>query len=217
MRRTAADRAREWIMGCLMDGTLAPGSFIDEAAVCAAAGVSRTPTREAFHRLEGQGFIARVPRRGFQVRHQRARDLFAAFDARLMVEMHAVTVYCAERLSVPAEMRSCLRLLDELDDYDTDATLAAHVAADRSFHAALVHTLDNAAVDHFFDGLWELNQWGFLRRAKRFRTEEFLVKNREEHHAIVDGLERHDAASVHSALRDHLWHRGADARFFAPD
>ncbi|MGC0239445.1 GntR family transcriptional regulator [Arthrobacter sp. SD76] len=150
MKATAVDKAYVWLRQRILDGTLPGGTFIDEATVCEAAGVSRTPAREAFNRLEGERFITRVPRRGAQVRELNSSDLHDAYDARFMVESFAATEFCAAGHKVPEAMYRNLEIMDENADFEDEAAALRYLEADQAFHAALVQTLGNRPVIDFF-------------------------------------------------------------------
>ena len=113
MSETAVERAYSGLRARIMDGTLTGGSFIDEATVCEAVGVSRMPAREAMHRLEGDGFITRVPSRGAQVRAISPSELFDVFHARYMIESLAAAEFCWAARPVPPEMSASLAARDE--------------------------------------------------------------------------------------------------------
>lgn len=67
MRPTKKQRALEDMKQRILTLELAPGSALDEIALAAAYGLSRTPLRELFQQLAGEGFIALAPNRGATV------------------------------------------------------------------------------------------------------------------------------------------------------
>lgn len=64
---TLADQAYRAIRTRILNGQLAVGEFVREQEVSEALGVSRTPVREALGRLASEGFLERIPHRGFRV------------------------------------------------------------------------------------------------------------------------------------------------------
>lgn len=64
---TLADQAYRAIRTRILNGQLGMGEFIREQEVSEALGVSRTPVREALGRLASEGFLERIPHRGFRV------------------------------------------------------------------------------------------------------------------------------------------------------
>jgi DNA-binding GntR family transcriptional regulator len=177
---------------------------VDEATVCEATKVSRTPAREAFNRLEGEGFLTLVPRKGAQVKQLNSSDLYDAYGARFMIESFAATDFCATGKPVPDQMHEQLRVMDELTDFADAETHLLYGAADQAFHAALVETLSNRAITQFFESLWRINRWGLIARSNWLRSEAFVTLNRCQHHDLVRALTEHDGPAATSVLRDHL-------------
>ena len=94
----ARDRVYVWLRDEIIRGSIEGGRFLDELWVSGTMGVSRTPVREAFHRLAAEKFITLLPRKGAQVRTVTARELEEVYQSRQLIEGHAVTVLCAPRL-----------------------------------------------------------------------------------------------------------------------
>ena len=63
----------------IFDGSLAPGSFVDEIALCERLSISRTPLREALKVLTAEGLLRHEPRRGCFVNEVTERDLDEIF------------------------------------------------------------------------------------------------------------------------------------------
>ena len=64
---TLADQVHEGIRDRILSGEILPGKFLREQELSSAMEVSRTPVREALGRLASEGFLERVPHRGFRV------------------------------------------------------------------------------------------------------------------------------------------------------
>jgi DNA-binding GntR family transcriptional regulator len=62
---TLASEVYEAIRAAILEGRFAPGEFVREGQISQALGVSRTPVREAMGRLASEGFLERIPHRGF--------------------------------------------------------------------------------------------------------------------------------------------------------
>jgi DNA-binding GntR family transcriptional regulator len=203
-KTSALDRAYTWVRERILDGTLPGGSYIDEASVCQATGVSRTPAREAFNRLEGERFITLIPRKGAQVRSISSTDLLNAFHARFMIESFAAAEFCAARSTVPQEMKVQLGIMEDVCDFSTTDAMLVYINADREFHAAFVQTLNNRPIFEFFESLWKNNSGAAISRGQMLRSESWLAANHEQHKKILTGLERFDLESVVETLREHL-------------
>lgn len=214
MKPSAVDKAYEWLRQRILDGTLPGGSFIEEETVCEATGVSRTPAREAFNRLEGERFLTRVPRRGAQVRVLNAGDLYDSFNARFMVESHAASEFCTSVAVLPEGMSRNLRIMDELEDFSSDDVILRYLEADHAFHSALVQTLGNQAIIEFFESLWRTSQFASISRAGWLRSPEFRKTVSSQHHAIFRALDNKDKDAAIEALSEHLRLSMSDIRSF---
>lgn len=84
----AVDKAYAAVRDGIIAGRFAPASRITEQEVAAAAGVSRTPAREALRRLHSEGLVNFTPNQGAVVTEWSTADLDEIFDLRAMLEAH---------------------------------------------------------------------------------------------------------------------------------
>ena len=70
-------------------GALAPGSFVDEPALCTELSISRTPLREALKVLVAEGLLRHEPRRGCFVAEVTESDLDNIFPVIALLEGRA--------------------------------------------------------------------------------------------------------------------------------
>ena len=87
---TATNRAYAFTKGRVLDSTFAGGNFITEGEVADALGMSRTPVREAFLRLEGEGLLRLYPKRGALVVPVSVGEVEAVMETRMLVERFAL-------------------------------------------------------------------------------------------------------------------------------
>lgn len=151
-RASAADRAYTWTKARVLSGELEGGEILTEGQVAEAVGLSRTPVREAFLRLEAEGLLRLHPRRGALVVPVSSREVAEVVEARVLVERFAAQkVLAAGRgREVAAAMAA---VLDE--QRGLAATEDAHLlsALDRRFHATLVAAAGNSLVGGLYDRL----------------------------------------------------------------
>src|ERR1700677_2741677 len=84
------DRALDYVKTKLLTGAFPGGELISEGEVSTALGMSRTPVREAFLRLEAEGLLRLYPQRGALVVPVSAGESRAVIEARLVLEQFAV-------------------------------------------------------------------------------------------------------------------------------
>ncbi|WP_214322773.1 GntR family transcriptional regulator [Nonomuraea sediminis] len=134
--------AYEWVRERIIDGTYKPGARIRERTVAEELGISRIPIREAFPRLESEGFIRSVPRRGAVVTSLTVRDVNELYDVRCSLEVLA-TRLAAERCSLGASAEVLRELLDEAESAVAANDGALLSATNSRFHAAILTLSDN--------------------------------------------------------------------------
>ena len=79
----------------ILKGELKPGERLLEIALAERLGVSRTPVREAMRKLEQEGLVVMIPRRGAQVASITEKDLNDVLEVRITLENMAIEKACA--------------------------------------------------------------------------------------------------------------------------
>src|ERR1700731_1416330 len=85
-RGAAKDRAHDYVKRQVLTGAFPGGELISEGEVAAALGMSRTPVREAFLRLEAEGLLRLYPQRGALVVPVSSEEAPGGLEARGVVE-----------------------------------------------------------------------------------------------------------------------------------
>lgn len=199
--RASSDSAKEvayrWLKQHIADLPREGGTFLTESEVADAAGTSRTPVREALLRLEAEGFVRIVPKKGAFVPPIPDAEVRAVMQARELVEH-----WCVNRV-VPAgdELIGTLRELvakqeDRIDDP------VGFIEYDRAFHRAIVRQAANPVLAEFYESLRERQVRMGLRAVAKDRNRARTVL--AEHSAIVTALVFADPRRAHEALATHL-------------
>src|ERR1041384_3153739 len=94
----------------VLDGTYAGGALITEGEISEAVGVSRTPVREAFLRLQAEGLLRLYPKRGALVGPGSAPEIDDVMETRGMIERFAVekVIASGSHREVGARLRQAL-------------------------------------------------------------------------------------------------------------
>ncbi len=194
----ARERVYQYVREQILRGHFAGGSFIEEEQISSAMGVSRTPVREAFHRLEAERFIDLLPRRGALVRQVTAQELAHLYETRRMIESYAVAMICRRKIPVPPEMATILDRMDEIADSDH----FARGELNRLFHFKMVAALGNDVLADLFRSLDSRQQRVGITalRADPHR----IPRIQAEHRALLAALEAHDEAQALTVLEQHL-------------
>lgn len=195
----ARDRVYEWLRDEIIRGTLEGGMFLDEQWVSRTMGVSRTPVREALHRLAAEKFVTLNPRKGAQVRMVTARELEEVYQARLLIEGNAINTTCARNGSAAEDMANFLEPMEEAGR-ERDWFTVAHL--DREFHLTLVRAAGNSVLTELYDSLRSRQQ----RLAVRMLHvgPQRLDTINAQHRALVAALGKCDAGESLRILQEHL-------------
>ena len=79
----------------ILRGEMEPGERLMEIQLAEKLGVSRTPIREAMRKLEQEGLVVMIPRRGAQVANITEKDLNDVLEVRIALENVAIEKACA--------------------------------------------------------------------------------------------------------------------------
>jgi DNA-binding GntR family transcriptional regulator len=198
---SAARRAYEHVKARLLDGTYRDGSLLSEGVVAQELDISRTPVREAFLQLEGEGLLELYPKRGALVVPVTMAEVADLFDARVALERHClIKLADAPPPGLADELHAILARQREVH---AAGDLVAFAAADRELHRAWVAATGNAVLLDLYDQLRDRQQRVTARMLARdgaARGGELL----EEHERIVDALTNGDRYGAAAALERHL-------------
>jgi DNA-binding GntR family transcriptional regulator len=192
-----AENIYETLVDGIVAGRMAPGEPLVEQALAEQFGVSRTPVREALHRLEQANLAVRGARRAFVVRRMAPEDLAELFEAAGEVES-ALAALSAHRMT-EIERRTLVAIVDEGHACDDPA---AYGQINTRFHDAIKAGARNTILAGTLD---ELNLRTSAWRAANFvEDRRRLSTSRAEHRAIADAILAQDAEATRRLMRSHV-------------
>lgn len=195
--RSAKDLAYEHLKDRIASIELDHGLFLTEGEIASDLGVSRTPVREAFLRLAGEGLLRLVPKKGAFVPPVSDREMDDVMETRELIEVH-----CARRVASNGTDigRDLERLLAEQGKLTGD--VEAFIDCDRRFHDLIVDAAGNNLLTDLYHSLRERQ----LRMGVRavvgspHRARQVI----EEHRAIARALAGGKPRDAEDAVRAHL-------------
>ncbi|HEY6741002.1 MAG TPA: GntR family transcriptional regulator [Lapillicoccus sp.] len=147
---SAGERVYVQVKREILGGALPGGSFVTEGGLAEAAGVSRTPVREALLRLESEGLVRLYPKKGALVVPPSVDDAREVLEARLVIEEWAARAVWPHR----AELLPALEIeLDRMRATLATQDVARLVEHDRRFHEIVVGAAGNAILARTYQGL----------------------------------------------------------------
>ncbi len=144
---TRTERAYVFTKQRVLDATFAGGDLLTEGEVADALGMSRTPVREAFLRVQGEGLLRLYPKRGALVVPVSAQEVDAVMETRLLVERFAFAKVVERGADVTGAMRAAIARQEEAAG-DLDAVVddwARRLAAGPPLALSMTKTMLNNA------------------------------------------------------------------------
>lgn len=187
----------------VVSGELDPRVRIAEAELASRLGVSRTPVREALHRLEGDGLVI-AQGRGVRVRVLALDELAELFSARAGLEGWAL-FQAAQRVGAgdvpPAHLAELERLADSAAAHTRAGDLARGADFNRAFHERTAALSNNGVISATL-GQW----WDRITVSTRhtIRMPDRVEEVDREHRTILDALNRGDSIAARDATQAHI-------------
>ncbi len=183
----------------ILKGELQPGERLMEIQLAQRLGVSRTPVREAMRKLELEGLVVMIPRKGAVVADITAQDMVDVLEVRAVLEELAIRRACdhitdeqlQEMKKIAADFK---RSLEEED-------LLVCVEVDMAFHEVIYNAAENKRLLQLLLNLREQMYRYRLEYMKDKKMHQLLV---DEHDTIRTALKNRDADKAAVAIRDHI-------------
>ena len=162
-------------------------------------GVSRTPVREAIRKLELEGLVLMIPRRGAEVAEITRQDLEDVLEVRAALEELAVKDAC-EHIT-DEQLQDLKKAANEFKRSLEGTDLVACAEADIHFHEIIYAATNNKRLVQMLNNLREQMYRYRMENLKDKRTYRTLV---EEHDAIRRALKKHDKEKAGAAINVHI-------------
>lgn len=194
-RRDAAyERIRRWIL----EGRLVAGTRIDERGLAGELGVSTTPVKEAIRRLELEGLVVSVPRRGTMISFQ-PHMVGEMMLIRAALEGTAARI-AAEKAGA-ADHARIDALMAEMTARTEAGDLAAVAEANTRFHDTINAVAGNAWLGTLIGGL---EIYDTITRTQALASVEEARRALGEHRAVADAIRAGDGNAAEAAMRAHV-------------
>jgi len=182
----------------ILHGKLKPGTALKQEEITKRLGVSRTPVRESIHRLEAEGLVTFIPRRGAVVSTIPLKKVQEIYDIRGRLEGFAAEL-AVDHLDAQ-NLDRLATLVREMEKLDAETQLEAILEKNKEFHDIIYSAADNATLVEMIRQLWrdihrERSQYLLTAHGHRHST--------EEHYSILKAIEAKDKTRVHELIVQH--------------
>ena len=183
----------------ILRGELKPGERLMEIQLANKLGVSRTPIREAIRKLELEGLVNMVPRKGAEVADITEKSLRDVLEVRKALEELSVQLACEKITEEEIEelKRVAERFKDTLDDQDVTKIAEADVA----FHDVIYTATDNQKLILLLNNLREQM---YRYRVEYLKKEEAYPQLIAEHEELIDNISKRNKEEATRIMCEHI-------------
>ena len=183
----------------LFSGEYKSGDELSLTEIAEKLGVSRTPIREAIRKLELEGLVVMIPRKGAEVAHITEKDMRDVLEVRCTLEELAVALACK---NVTPERIMDLRAANKVfESAIVSKDVVNIVDADVQFHDTIYAMTDNDRLIQIINKLREQMYRYRLEYVKDARTHSILIN---EHNDIIQKLADKDVEGAKMFMRQHI-------------
>jgi DNA-binding GntR family transcriptional regulator len=198
-RRSLGDHVFENLRQAIIRGDVAPGDRLVESRIAGVMDISRTPVREAIHKLEREGLLRKLPHGGFTVVHLSREDIEETFGIRCVLESYAARLAAlnhSEEDLVPLEekireFQVCLAKgrLEELPKINTE------------FHNLLYALSRSPKLIKLIN---DLRDQIYRFRRILLKIDDWARTSNEDHRNMLEAIRKRDADGVEKLVKEHI-------------
>jgi DNA-binding GntR family transcriptional regulator len=188
-----SDRVYGLLRNALVQCEFRPGDFFSEVQLARQCKTSRTPIREACNRLSQEGWISRIPHRGYVVPPISIREIVEVYEYRKLLECH--TAMKTARTADQEQLNRLRRMVKV--EKNRSARMRDILVANNAFHLALGEIAGNQRVLHQLKLTLE-----YVHRLDILSTQKDAKW--VPHGEIVAALEAHNSGQAAKAMAAHI-------------
>jgi DNA-binding GntR family transcriptional regulator len=202
--KSLQQQAYDHIKNMIVRNELMPEMIYSETKIAQEIGISRTPCRDAIHRLVQDGYLDIIPSTGFRIHQLTKQDVDDTIQMRSAIEG-----YCTLQIARECRSHKALMLFSDLDEMvfqmsriiKTNRSIDAFWDYDQRFHIAIVQYMENQIFNHIFDT--------YMYRIQRLATLSFAHENRmenalAEHNAILTAMKEGNTSDIVGITLTHM-------------
>lgn len=196
-RTSLADRVYEQLRTMAITYQLRPGERIGEVELAERFGVSRTPVREALHRLAKEGLLTFTAMRGFASRALDPKEVFDLYETRLAIE--SATICLAAERAAPEDLADLQTFLDHSRAVSEQSPTDELVTLDEQFHVRLATLSGNREMVNV---LANIN--ARIRFVRWIDMGNRRSTTQAEHQDLLSAVKERDAVRCQNIIRRHI-------------
>lgn len=198
------EQAYETFTERLLSREIMPGQFVSQRELVEITGMTLGAIRDMIPRLEADGLIQTVPKRGLQIAHVDLDLIRNAFQLRLLLEREAVANYTrfAADEAIAAMLEQHRQIRNEAGHEVSGDLLTRAQTLDWQMHDTMIDALGNDLISN----IYRVNsiKIRLIRQQDTRILPELIISVMDEHLVILEALAKRDEAAAVRALSDHI-------------
>ena len=197
--KNAREAAFEKIKEAIIKGHFKPGEKLVEQTLAQEMGVSRTPVREAIRRLEAEGFVVSIPRKGVVVSRADKEEIVQLYSIR--AELEGLAARWAIENADEDDIRKLDEAISRMEETAASGDLNGVVQSNALFHDAIAQASKSRILCTLLKTLQD--------NIQRFRFQSLHLPGRPEaalaeHKEIVAAIKEKKTEEADRLLKEHL-------------
>ena len=186
----------------ILSNEIPGGEFLSEGNIASKMGTSRTPVREAFRRLEAEGWLRIFPKRGALVLSLSDGEAAQLIEARLLIEANAIAAVSSHPARLKRLVESLQGELEKQAEIVRSEDIRKFGRADAAFHLEIVRAGENQVLYEIYESLSDRQQR--MTSAMLTRFPEQAGKIVRDHTELVEFVRSGDSAGYRECAMRHL-------------
>ena len=183
----------------ILHGKLKAGQRLLEEQLAHRIGISRTPVREAFHKLERDDLVTRLPRRGFAVREFTKDDLEEIFGIFSALESYAF--YQATLHMTPEKIITLKKKSEELEKAVKNKSFDKAVQLQTDFYDLIYKSCRNKKLLNIINNFQD---YFYRYRSALLQTKDGFKHSIEDYRSMLEAMKKKNPSLVEKSVRKHL-------------
>ena len=189
----------EQFKGMILSGEFPPGKRVVESEIATSMGISRTPVREALHKLKAERLLKPLPKGGYAVRGLSLSDIEETFDIRIVLESFAGCL--AAKRHEKQDLDPLEEKLMEFERNLAENNLKELTRINTEFHEILY---DLSKSPRLIKMINDLRDEIFLLRNILLKSKDMARLSNKDHKAMIMAIKKREASEVERLIREHL-------------
>ena len=198
-RKSLREEVYDSLRKSILHGKLKAGQRLIEEQLAHQIGISRTPVREAFHKLEKDDLVIRLPKGGFAVREFTKADVEEIFGIRCALESYAA--YLATLHITPDKISALEKKMEELQKALEGGDTNKVVQLNTEFHNLLYKACKSKKLA---DMINNFSDYFYRYRAAFPINEDNFKYTVDDHRSMLEAMKKKNPRVVEKLVRTHL-------------